>query len=344
MKCPKCSYNQSYNNGMICNRCKYRFILDPKRDGFADNKFVTTISSLLQQGMGFFTFHQFYAMLYKRSKKTNPLFVGIAVALMVSFMVISMSERAAISIGFGLIIGVLTYIGIKSSQSKAPAVYKIQKLWNRWLEKTVIPVDGYLSLPEFTIAPEQTANSDWYDYGVEGLLIVDQPIYVDLLVKNKIHSEYRLLVMASDTYPHFLLEQANKLLSERKDLPVYLLHNATANVKSMTDRFALQGHAIYDLGLSLKVYETHPRLKPFSSLLEKPLDVLSLNAMRLLLRRATDTVNEEQGDGYSDGGWIFWDDTSDWDDDAESGGRILVSEPLFDEAMEDGDADGGDFG
>ena len=341
MKCPKCNYNQKYKYGMTCSRCQYRFLLDPKNNGYTDNKFITIINKLRQQGEGYFTFHQFYALLFRSSKRFGGLVAIFFVGFVAFCIIAALAESILLGLGIVILLGLLIRSAHKSHFSKAPDRTSIRRFWDRWNANTVIPVKGFLSEPGFTNTPSNAAEEDLYDYGVEGILIVDQPIYVDLLVRNKVHSEFRLLVMASDTYPTFLLEKANALLAERADLPVYLLHDATAIVSRMTTRFNLRDHRVYDLGLSLQMYENHPRLSPFGALAEKPLDVLSLNELRVLLRRATQRT-ENGSDSSDDGGWVIFGDT---DHEEEGyGGSILVMSTFFDDAMADSDADGSDFG
>lgn len=119
--------------------------------------------------------------------------------------------------------------------------------------------------------PPDWPESDIYDYGVEGILIVGRPLLVDLFVLNGFHTENRMLVVSECGYPDYLVPHANRIVSEQPDVPVYVLHDSTPNGTQMARRltvsriFDLQGHAITDLGLGPDDVNRMRHLKKFAA-------------------------------------------------------------------------------
>lgn len=337
MKCPKCSYNQPYRSGMVCGKCKYRFVVDPKRDGYTDGKFATALRRVSKNGTQYFTFHQFYATLFVH----RPLFPSGCLAAVLAgaagAVVYNLSESLFLAAFFAIGAGLLGMFGKRLFPSMAPPENKIRGLWNQWYPKAEKQEHLFLSKPTLITPPATAPEKDIYDYGVEGILIVDEDIYVDLLVKNKLHTEFRLLIIAQSAYPSYLHEQANRLLAERSDLPVYLLHNGVTIVKNMTTKFALKGQKVLDLGLSEQDFVNHKRLHPFQEVAQKPLDLLSTSLIRRILQRATQPTDFDTDSG----GPIIIDDDPMEDTTLPT---IVLFGGLDDALNGDDDGGGDDFG
>ncbi len=131
--------------------------------------------------------------------------------------------------------------------------------------------------------PPEWSEPDIYDYGVEGILIVEHDLLVDLLVLNGLHSRERVLIVSLDLYPTYLVPVAAELLREREDLPVYLLHDATASGVTMLDRlaatdtFPITNHPTIDLGITPDDVRRLRRLRPMKPKrfdYEAPIDFL----------------------------------------------------------------------
>jgi len=338
MKCPKCSYNQPYRSGMVCGQCKYRFVVDPKKDGYTDGKFAMALRQVSKNGTQYFTFHQFFAALFAHRKHLSSGLLAVILAAIAGGVVYQFSESPFIAAVFAIGAGGVGMFGRKLFPPIAPPENKIKGLWNQWLptaEKHINPF--FLTQPTLQTPPDAAPEKDIYDYGVEGILIVDQDIYVDLLVKNKLHAEFRLLIIAQSAYPSYLHEQANRLLAERSDLPVYLLHNGATIVTSMTAKFDIKEHKILDLGLSEQDFLNHNRLKPFQDVAQKPLDLLSTGQIRRILQRATQPADFDT-DG---GGPVIIDDAPARDTMIPT---IVIFAGLDDALNGDDDGGGDDFG
>ncbi len=319
---------------MVCGKCKYRFVVDPKKDGYTDGKFATALRRVSKNGTQYFTFHQFYATLFVHRKNLSKGCLVAVFAAITGGLTYQLSESLLMAALLAIGVGLLGIFGKQLFPPTAPSENKIRGLWNQWWPKAEKNDQLFLTQPTLHTPPDPVAEKDIYDYGVEGILIVDQDIYVDLLVKNKLHTEFRLLIIAQSAYPSYLHEQANRLLAERNDLPVYLLHNGSTIVKSMTAKLDLKGQKILDLGLSEQDFVNHKLLQPFQDVAQKPLDLLSTGQIRRILQRATQPTDFDT-DG---GGPIFIDD----DPIEDTTIPTIILFGGLDDALNGGDDGGGD--
>lgn len=322
---------------MVCGQCKYRFVVDPKKDGYTDGKFATALRRVSKNGTQYFTFHQFFATLFVSRKHLSSGCLAAVLAAIAGGLTYQLSESVLIAAIIAIGVGLLGMFAKQLFPPTAPSEHKIRGLWNQWWPKAERQDELFLTKPTLHEPPGPVPEKDIYDYGVEGILIVDQDLYVDLLVKNKLHAEFRLLIIAKSTYPSYLHEQANRLLAERSDLPVYLLHNGTTIVKNMTGKFDIKGQKILDLGLSEEDFANHKRLVPFQYVAQKPLDILSTSQIRRILQRAIQPADIDT-DG---GGATFIDDDPVYDTTIPT---IVLFSGLDDALNGDDDGGGDDFG
>jgi hypothetical protein len=117
------------------------------------------------------------------------------------------------------------------------------------------PIERLVDSPRLSAPPPPAPEPDVYDYGVERILIVEHDRLVDSLVLSGDHAELRALVLSESGYPRYLVDRARKLLLERPDLPVVILHDATEAGRKMNARLQssgllpLRGRKITDAGL-----------------------------------------------------------------------------------------------
>ena len=159
----------------------------------------------------------------------------------------------------------------------------------RWLGQGR-KLDRLLEQPSLHEPPPEWNELDIYDYGVERLLIVEHDLLVDLFVKNGVHAEQRMLVISESGYPDYLMEVARRLLDEQPDLPVFLLHDATAHGTAMQERLLSSGmlpvesHPLVDLGMRPLDFRKLKRTKQFdraNSNRHLPVDALLLPFMTM---------------------------------------------------------------
>jgi hypothetical protein len=83
-------------------------------------------------------------------------------------------------------------------------------------------------------APVDYPEPDLFDYGAERILVVDDPIVVDLLVRNGVHTDSRAIIISLSGYPRQVRERAASLVRNRPDVSLHLLHGSSVNVEAMS--------------------------------------------------------------------------------------------------------------
>lgn len=268
MKCPECLQNHKYSQGMRC-RCTYEFALDPKTDFYTDGRLLSAVKKASANDTLYFTFPQLTTTMagMRPSLKMDAIF-GFVILLVASGIVIGIPDGWF----FGLVLAIFGGVGfVKGIRGHGKfdvpqlqrAVKKYQ--WEKTRFRFLLIDDGPLTEP-----PPDFAETDLYDYGVEGVLIVERPILVDLFVLNGFHAANRMLVVSQCGYPSYIVSQANQILSQQPNVPVYALHDATPAGASMVTQlkrsgiFELRDHRIVDLGLDTAKLSRTPRLQQFA--------------------------------------------------------------------------------
>lgn len=276
MKCPKCSGKHPYKDGMRC-RCGYRFILDPKSDGFADGKILAAYRRASGGETHYFTAPQMVTAVCNLPRSKAPMIIGfllLAVGMGVFFLAITngkLEDGAFIPAAFFTFVGLLLLVGttLESRIDKHKFLRAVGKFEsNRKPFPYLLREPGRLAVP-----PPEWEESDIYDYGAEGVLVVDRDLIVDLLVLNDFHTSNRVLVIGESGYPDYLMPLARRLLEERDDLPIFLLHDAQEpdsngsmleRIQS-TGRFPIGKRPVVDLGLHISDLKRTPKLRRFKT-------------------------------------------------------------------------------
>lgn len=271
MKCPSCGRNQPAKAGLKCFGCHYRFTFNPKEPataGLTDGKFLSAVKRAGQNGTAAFTDNQLYAVYAAKIKSPRIVLIVIACVVAGAGIVIFRASRVA-----GLVVlGISAAIFVLALIARAPVLRRERFLAGvqKWLDQGK-PIEGLLQEPSLGTPPESWNEQDIYDYGAERVLIVQRDLLVDLMVKNNQHSEQRMLVIAESGYPQYLIPHVNRLLDERSDLPVYLLHDADAAGASMAQRVCslswlhLGNHPVIDMGFFSHDFEKLKRTRNFEN-------------------------------------------------------------------------------
>ena len=297
MKCPQCSRNHRLGKyGMKCG-CNYHFCFNPKAQGtlgLTDGKFLACVRAASQNDTTYFTRNQLYAVYCRRLRKSPiPSLVIGGVLLMVAAGTYFIARHDNPEVrGVDYVLGVAGIIVIGFGQYIArqgiPRQY-FDFVLGRWLGHGR-KLDRLLEQPSLHEPPPEWNELDIYDYGVERLLIVEHDLLVDLFVKNGVHAEQRMLVISESGYPDYLMEVARRLLDEQPDLPVFLLHDATAHGTAMQARLLSSGmlpvesHPLVDLGMRPLDFRKLKRTKQFdraNSNRDLPVDALLLPFMTM---------------------------------------------------------------
>lgn len=255
MKCPKCQYYQKVKFGMYCGGCGYKFAFNPKESdtrGLTDGKFAACIRSASQNDTAYFTRNQLYAAFCRRMCGSPAIQFGCAAIALIACTIFALLPIIPFAFITGLV-GLLLLINAVSTACRTYPRRKFDGLLQRWLRGR--PIDKLIEETSLHKPPPNWSEPDIYNYGVERILLVERDILVDLLVKNGLHAEHRMLVVSESGYPDYLAPVAQRLLQEKSDLPVFLLHDATAFGVGMEHRvreselFPISGHPVTDLGM-----------------------------------------------------------------------------------------------
>lgn len=270
MKCPQCqTLNKGAVRGTVCKKCGYRFVFSPKSDQMTDGRFQGLLQKVSQQGRLFFTETQLYSLLTPEGWLGSVIGL-IALGLFASIVLGIVLELAwwlwfpplLLGLGYGMV-----RARQRAQQPLQSVQYRARKFLNLWQQQHG-PLPQLLSQPTLLQPPPQWQEADVYAYGVERILIVERMLLVDWLVKNQFHSQAHALVLSEQGYPDYLVPLAHKLLAQRPDLPVFLLHDAqpvggrTTPMRQRVEKyFPLAQHPVTDMGLNLADAQHLPGLR-----------------------------------------------------------------------------------
>ena len=97
-------------------------------------------------------------------------------------------------------------------------------------------------------------------------MIVERDEWVDLLVRNRFHLNYKTAVLSRSGYPQRVLDACRAFLRQHPQTPVQLLHDGSLtgfNLKaqlSSDPNWCLAGQKLVDLGLSKQTIQNAGRL------------------------------------------------------------------------------------
>ena len=119
---------------------------------------------------------------------------------------------------------------------------------------------------------------DLFDYGAERILVVDDPLVVDLLVHNGVHTDARAIIVSTTGYPRDVAPHAAALMQHRPDIPVHVLHASHADPIELEMRtrglLAAPDIRVTDVGLSPNAARTVKSLRWARRLPSVPVDAL----------------------------------------------------------------------
>lgn len=286
MKCPTCARNQKVKYGLVCS-CGYRFIFNPKDTqtlGLTDGKFVAAANRASQNGTVAFTDNQLYAAYAAKLK--SPRKALLAAAFIVGLVGLLVLLASPV-VGFMIMVAAAILFAF-SLAARAQSLTRKQFLVaiEKWLDAGK-DIDGLIREPGLQHPPDNWNEHDIYDYGVERILVVQRDLLVDLMVRNGQHAEQRMLVVSLSGYPDYIQPHVNRLLNERDDLPVFLLHDADAAGVQMEQQvrnswLALGNHPVIDMGFFPEDFQKLKRTQNFENQKSErslPADALMFGAL-----------------------------------------------------------------
>lgn len=312
MKCPSCANDQKYREGMRCTQCDYAFVFNPKHGAMMGDAGVLNLVRIASGNhTEAFTEAQLRTVYVAKKASTVPVWIGATFFLgLAAFL--AFGPKAYIpagmvgTIGAGFLIYAIRWRVPWKSDATDALVEGYRTLRGKHqLPKPARLVDDQTLL---CAAPPETRAADAFDYGVERLLIVDEPRVVDLLVANNVHADLRCAIVDQRGYPAHLQEPVRDLLVKRPDLSVFLLHG-TAGMA--TPEWVPQDQPMIDIGLSADDFRL---LKPFRRGMHEdrgpvPVDALPNRTLHGILERCfathqpmRDIVKASGSDGGPDFG------------------------------------------
>jgi hypothetical protein len=270
MKCPKCEHEQKYKEGMTCLNCNYKYAINPKEKGqLNDYRMKLRVEQISEQGAICFTPRQLYALYRGKFKKGDALPMSVFGVIIVTAFAAFGNLEGAIIAGLGITIAILVEV------FKQPWLSETDFLatFNHWYTRSSIAngIEKVVLQTELHKLPKSNQEQDIYDYGVEAIIVTDQDIYVDLFVKNNYHTQYKALIVSKNLYPQYLKPRLEKLLTEKPDLPLFFIHDATLEGMQTMEQFrniktlATSGHPCIDLGLTPAHFSQLKFLKKLSA-------------------------------------------------------------------------------
>lgn len=106
--------------------------------------------------------------------------------------------------------------------------------------------------------PKNPIGEEVFHYGVERIIVVDEPLKVDLFVKNNKHVEKKALIISSDGYPAYLKSQLQNILEKQPDISIGFLYKPETTIDEQVMRFEqnypvkLQDKPLWDISANKK--------------------------------------------------------------------------------------------
>ena len=266
MKCPQCSTNHSYREGMRCSSCGYSFALNPKeKPNVTDMAFKIALDRLSGPDQHYFTSNQLYAEIYRMvAKKIRKNRIKNAVAFgFVGFIGLSVLSSIVFSTiletaGSGGVLPVALVLSIVGSiwYVRRPVTVSPQTV-SRLISKyrSVHSIDRLVDGKQFLHSKPNTVDHEILDYAPEQILIVERNDMVDMLLMNRFHFDNKTLVLSADKYPENAFKAFLRFREQHPQTPVSLIHDASEKglrlkEKILSDKsWNLTEENVRDLGL-----------------------------------------------------------------------------------------------
>lgn len=238
MRCPICANRQGANrDGMRCRRCGYAFVFNPKLGMRLADRRVIAAAQRLGRKGAAYAPRQVLGSLAAERRFVRWTFPA-------------------------------------SSAHLNAALVDLERL--RVLHATAFR--SMLTGPALEAAgTQQWPEPDIFDYGAERILVVDEPLAVDLLVDAGVHVGARAIIVDQQGYPARIVALARELVIARPDVPVMVLHaSGTQSEAAVAAARRLVGTKapVTDVGLSSDAAKRHRALRWARRLPSVPLDAL----------------------------------------------------------------------
>ncbi len=144
-----------------------------------------------------------------------------------------------------------------------------------WQRQSSLRSDKYIEKPSLE-QPENSIGAEVFRYGVERIIVVDEPLKVDLFVKNNEHIKKQALIISSEGYPAYLKPQLQNILATQPNVPVGFLCQPKRTIAEQKTRFEqnclvkLQDGQVWDMRVNQKSTTCLKADKPDISVNQNP--------------------------------------------------------------------------
>jgi hypothetical protein len=295
--CPQCKTSQS-SDVNTCTNCGYQFVFSSSAFGITDEQMLYIVKSVQSKNPKlYYTQNQWLHFLQEEKKELKQPESLLLLPLVLIFIVVGLMP-----LQYGVVIGV--FLGILTLVAKleyyAPASHKkLKDITQRWLDAGK-DIDHLLWQPMLEHQPQhyQPLNTQ-----VNCVILTEQDLYVDLLVKNELHLKYNALVLSQNLYPHHVHPLLEQLLVKQPQVPIYVLHNShtdmhkvVSQLQPIQQKIGIQSLQLKDVDVNIDYFDNDAALNKVKKTLPSPnthlpLDVLPLHYLDQLLEQATFTQN-----------------------------------------------------
>jgi hypothetical protein len=226
-------------------------------DGISDPEWLELVREASADGQRFFTENQLY-LAYARNKVQITRYIARRGLLGLAMIVVGLGTWVyalkvdwgiTLVVGIAITLGGVACVGTGVVTRRDPAA---REPVMRWLAKwrAERQLEKFLGEPTLT-----SAGLEYLPERVEAVVFVQRDALADLLLKNEAQRALSALIVSENGYPEALAAEARRLLSERSDLKLYALHDATAAGVGMRARlqrsavFPVENRELLDIGL-----------------------------------------------------------------------------------------------
>lgn len=212
--------------------CGYQFVFDPKTPPYISDRglhgLIQTASSLNTR---YFTLDSLYGTMKRKFQGKPSAWHWLAIVTMVLIALIM-----DVVIFWAAAVIYLIVVITKIKKAKDMGFEDLQLVMKKW-QQSELKSEFYLDKPSLHSPPPNYNEKDIYDYGVEKIILVDNDLTVDYLVKNNEHVNAKALIISSLGYPNYLQNVCKQIVTEQTDVPVLLFHSVNVNKLNMTSEF-----------------------------------------------------------------------------------------------------------
>jgi hypothetical protein len=257
MKCPQCSTNHKFKDGMACSMCGYHFALNPKEPPrFSDMMIKNVINRISGSGTQYFTYNQLYAELNrtikKKGRKTRMVSSGCMTVFIGAWLLLFWmgTERSTFLWLFAALVAGMFYFAFRPIKVPHDTIVKVIETYHG-----MHPIEKLVAGKQMQREALDEFNKEIFQHAPEGILIVERDDIAEMLILNRFYFENKALVVSENKYPKPVFEAYRKFLDQHPDIPVAIIHDASKHGHGMLHRlmsdkqWGLEGKTVNDLGI-----------------------------------------------------------------------------------------------